>query len=257
MRIATWNVNSLNARMERVQQWIEYAQPDVLCMQETKMADEKFPAAAFLAMGYESAHCGNGRWNGVAILSRVGLEDPQFGFADVDEPLTEPRIVSATCGGIRVFSVYVPNGRALDDPHYQFKLDWFAKLQSDLENNFDPTLDIVIGGDYNVAPTDEDVWNPKKFVDATHVSQPERDAIQRLESWGLVDVFRQLHPEPQLYSWWDYRGGDFHKRQGLRIDLMMVSKSVAARTTMALIDRQARKGEKPSDHAPVIIDLDD
>ena len=209
----------------------------------------------FGALGYESVHHGEGRWNGVAILSRVGLEDPRFGFGpDDDDP--EARLVWATCGGVRVASAYVPNGRSLDDDHYTYKLAWLAKLRAllDLE---DPAASVVVAGDFNIAPTDIDVYDPRKFVDSTHTSAPERDALAGLEAWGLVDTFRRLQPEDRLYSWWDYRSGDFHQHRGMRIDLVLATEPVASRATFATIDRQARKGDKPSDHAPVIVDLDD
>lgn len=255
MRLATWNVNSLKARMPRVEPWLEDLQPDVVCLQETKLADGAFPAMAFQALGYESVHHGEGRWNGVAILSRVGIEDPMFGFGpDDDDP--EARLVWATCGGIRVASAYVPNGRSLDDDHYAYKLRWLAKLRRLLDAH-DPAEAVVIAGDFNIAPTDIDVYDPRRFVDTTHTSEPERQALAELEAWGLIDAFRTLQPEDRLYSWWDYRAGDFHQHRGMRIDLVLATEPVAARATFATIDRQARKGDKPSDHAPVIIDIDD
>jgi exodeoxyribonuclease III len=256
VRLATWNVNSLKARLFRVESWLEDVQPDVVCLQETKLADGAFPTMTFQAMGYDSVHHGEGRWNGVAILSRVGLEDPHFGFGpDDDDP--EARLVWATCGGVRVASAYVPNGRTLDDDHYAYKLAWLAKLRAALDVEGSPTAPLVVAGDYNIAPTDADVYNPAKFVDSTHTSPAERAALADLEAWGLVDAFRLVQPEEKLFSWWDYRAGDFHNHRGMRIDLLMATAPVADRVTFATIDRQARKGEKPSDHAPVIIDLAD
>jgi exodeoxyribonuclease-3 len=256
VRIATWNVNSLKVRLERVEAWLADVAPDVVCLQETKLADGAFPALAFQALGYESVHHGEGRWNGVAILSRVGIEDPMNGFGpERSDP--EARLLWATCGGIRVASIYVPNGRALDHEHYQFKLAWLADLRQRLVTSEDPSEPVIVAGDFNIAPTDEDVWDPRKFVDATHTSQPERDALAALEAWGLVDTFRMKQPEPRLYSWWDYRAGHFHKHEGMRIDLVLATRSVADRVTFATIDRNARKGQQPSDHAPVIIDLAD
>ncbi|HZQ26420.1 MAG TPA: exodeoxyribonuclease III, partial [Acidimicrobiales bacterium] len=172
MRIATWNVNSLKARMPRVEEWLEYAQPDVLCMQETKMADAQFPAMAFSALGYESVHHGDGRWNGVAILSKVGIDSVVNGFCEGLEADQDTRLITAVCGGVHVSSVYVPNGRALDDPHYQYKLGWFDKLRQHLERTAEPTDPVAVCGDFNVAPEDRDVWDPKKFVGSTHVSDP-------------------------------------------------------------------------------------
>ena len=254
MRLATWNVNSLKARLSRVEAWLDEVAPDIVCLQETKLADGAFPAMAFQAIGYESVHHGEGRWNGVAILSRVGLADPVFGFGPGD-PDPEARLVWATCGGIRVASVYVPNGRGLDQDHYKYKLDWLAKLRATVAATADPADPVVIAGDFNIAPTDDDVYDPAKFLDQTHTSPPERAALGELEAWGLVDSFRLRQPEPGLYSWWDYRAGMFHKHQGMRIDLVMASKPVADRVVFATIDRNARKGQQPSDHAPVIIDL--
>ncbi|NLD76892.1 MAG: exodeoxyribonuclease III [Acidimicrobiales bacterium] len=256
MRIATWNINSLKARMERVEAWLADVAPDVVCLQETKLADAAFPALSFQALGYESAHHGEGRWNGVAILSRVGLTDVETGFGP-DDPDPEARLIWATCGGIRVASAYVPNGRALDHDHYRYKLDWLANLRAQLDQGYDPTEPVVVAGDFNIAPTDEDVWDASKFVDATHTSPPEREALAKIVDWGLVDMFRQVRPEPSLFSWWDYRAGRFHKHEGMRIDLLLGSDPVAERVRFATIDRNARKGQQPSDHAPVIVDLAD
>ncbi len=252
MLVATWNVNSLNARMERVSEWLSEVQPDVLCMQETKMTDEQFPSLDFLQLGYESVHFGQGRWNGVAILSKVGLTDPLFGFADGREPDVDARIVWATCGGVRICSVYVPNGRELTNDHYTYKLDWFGRLRAHLDANHSPEEKLIILGDFNVAPTDIDVWSPAAFEGGTHVSQPERDALQRLKDWGLVDTLRERYPQDQIYSFWDYRNGDFHKRRGVRIDFLLSTPALAEHCSADLIDRNARKGTKPSDHAPVM-----
>lgn len=240
--------------MDRVEAWLGDVEPDVVCLQETKLADGAFPALAFQALGYESAHHGEGRWNGVAILSRVGLEDVETGFGP-DDPDPEARIIWATCDGVRLASVYVPNGRALDHDHYTYKLDWLAKLQVHLVERCDPSTPVVVAGDFNIAPTDEDVWDASKFVDATHTSPAERQALGALIEWGLVDTFRKVRSEPGLFSWWDYRAGRFHKHEGMRIDLVLGSAPVAERVRFATIDRNARKGQLPSDHAPVIVDL--
>jgi len=254
VRIATWNVNSLKARMARVEEWVDYARPDVLCMQETKLADAAFPAGAFATLGYEVAYHGDGRWNGVAVASRVGLDDVALGFANaVDEQGC--RMVAATCGGVRVHSVYVPNGRSVDSEHYVAKLAWLAELLAHLERTCDPAQPVAVCGDFNVAPDDRDVWSPAAFVGETHVTAPERDALVALERWGLVDAFRLQYAEGELFSWWDYRAGSFHKRQGLRIDLVLVTRPLADRFAYALIDRNARKGQQPSDHAPVFVDV--
>jgi exodeoxyribonuclease-3 len=264
MRIATWNVNSLKARLPRVEEWLAYAQPDVLCVQETKLADAAFPALAFQALGYDSASHGEGRWNGVAILSRVGLADVMPGFGqpmpETAEDPTDPvesRLISATCGGVRVSTVYVPNGRSVDSEHYQFKLRWLGQLREHLQATGDADSPAVVCGDFNIAPEDRDLYDPAKFVGATHVSEPERAALRRLEDWGLVDAFRLVYEQERLFSWWDYRAGDFHEGRGMRIDLVLVTKPLAERVVYALIDRNARKGKLPSDHAPVLIDVAD
>ncbi len=259
MRIATWNVNSLKARLPRVEEWLEYAAPDVLCLQETKLADKNFPALAFSALGYESVHHGHNQWNGVAILSKVGIEDPQNGFGEgVEDPYeADARMLTATCGGIRVTSVYVPNGREVASEFYDRKLVWFERLAEWLEVNFTPSDPLVVTGDFNVAPEDRDVWSMKAFAGATHVTEPERVAVRRLEEWGLVDTFRQVYDQERLFSYWDYRGGDFHQGRGMRIDLVLATPPVAERVTWALVDRNARKGKQPSDHAPVLVDLRD
>ncbi|MEO7555581.1 MAG: exodeoxyribonuclease III [Acidimicrobiales bacterium] len=261
MRLATWNVNSLKARLGRVEAWLAECEPDVLCLQETKLADDAFPALTFQALGYESVHHGQGRWNGVAILSRVGLREPAVGFAPGDTVVGdnvvggEARIVSATCGGMRVASVYVPNGRALDDPQYELKLQWLHHLREHLEPACEATDPVVVCGDFNIAPTDDDVWDAAAVHGATHVSGPERDALRALEQLGLHDVFRRHHKGTGLYSWWDYRAGAFHKGLGMRIDLVLAVEALAEQSTWAYIDRNARKGEGPSDHAPVIVDF--
>jgi exodeoxyribonuclease III len=251
--LVTWNVNSLKARMERVVPWLDENRPDVVCLQETKLADGAFPAAVFAELGYESAHHGEGRWNGVAILSRVGLEDVVPGFGDGAPPDPQARLVWATCGGVRVASAYVPNGRSLDNDHYTYKLGWLERLRAVLLTSHDPGTPLVIAGDFNIAPDDRDVWDPAAFVGATHVSPAERVALGDLLGWGLVDVFRQHHDEAGVFSWWDYRGGSFHKGEGMRIDLVLATAGLAERCTAARIDRNARKGKPtPSDHAPVL-----
>jgi exodeoxyribonuclease-3 len=256
MRIATWNVNSLKVRMPRVEEWVAYARPDVLCLQETKLSDSAFPHLAFSALGYESVHHGHKQWNGVAILSRVGIDDVVNGFASPLEPDSEPRILTARCGPVLVTSVYVPNGRALDSDHYAYKLEWLGKLRDHVDHLGRPNQPLAVCGDFNIAPEDIDVWDPKAFVGSTHVSEPERQALRDLEGWGLIDAFRKRYPEDRLYSYWDYRAGDFHEHRGMRIDLLLVTKPLADRVTWALVDRNARKGKLPSDHAPVLIDVD-
>jgi len=257
VRIVTWNVNSLKARIDRVEAWMTAASPDVLCLQETKMADEAFPHHRFAALGYESAHHGQGQWNGVAVISRVGLDDVRSGFADGrDDPDPDARILWATCDGVRVASCYVPNGRAVDHDHYRYKLDWLGRLHDDLVANTKPAdQPVVVVGDFNVAPDDRDVWDPMALEGSTHVTEPERDALQRLVGLGFVDVFRERFEDAGLHSWWDYRGGAFYKRMGMRIDLLYASAPAAAALDFVIVDRNERKGEKPSDHAPVVADF--
>ncbi len=275
MRIATWNVNSLKARQEAVEKWLVRAEPDVLLIQETKLSDADAPVMLMRMLGYEVAHHGEGRWNGVAILSRVGLDDVVTNFGDgpvrdssagatvaVSEddfdPFDEARMVSAVCGGVRVASLYAPNGRVVGTPFYDGKLRWFDRLSRWLAETRTPDEPLVLGGDYNVTPADIDVWSPASAHGGTHVSGPEREALARLRSWGLLDAYRDRHPESGRFSWWDYRAGMFHKNEGMRIDLLYTTAPVAARVTWAEIDREARKGPPtPSDHAPVVIDLDE
>jgi exodeoxyribonuclease-3 len=269
MRIATWNVNSLRARLEKVRGWLDRAAPDVLMMQETKLADADMPEDVFREAGYKVAHHGEGRWNGVAIASRCGLEDVVTNFgaplrpaatpdAGDDEPLAEARMVAAVCGGVRVVCVYAPNGRVVDSEFYRAKLVWFDRLSRWLEQAADAQKPLVLGGDLNVAPADIDVWDPRACHGGTHVSAPEREAVARLQRWGLVDAYRLEHPEPERYTWWDYRAGNFHKNFGMRIDHLLVTAPVAKRVVWAEIDREARKGKPvPSDHAPLVIDLDE
>jgi exodeoxyribonuclease-3 len=237
-----------------VEQWLEYARPDVLCMQETKVADASFPAMSFSALGYESASHGDGGRNGVAIISRVGLEDPVSGFATgADEQ--GARIVAATCGGVRVHSIYVPNGRAVGSEFYEAKLAWLGDLRTHLEQTSDASGAVAVCGDFNVAPDDRDVWDPVSLQGSTHVTEPERQALRALEQWGLVDAFRLRYDDDKLFTWWDYRAGNFHKHLGMRIDLVLLSEPLADKVTYALVDRNARKGKLPSDHAPVIVDV--
>jgi exodeoxyribonuclease-3 len=256
MRFATWNVASLKARMPRVTAWLADAQPDVLCLQETKMKDGAFPALDFQALGYDSAHFGQGQWNGVAILSRVGLKDVTTGFGDgADAYPGEARCIAATCGDVRFANLYVPNGREVATDHYERKLVWFEQLATWIDATATPTDALVVLGDFNVAPEDHDVWDINDFAGATHVTAEERAALTRLREWGFTDAFRAIHPTEPCFTFWDFRGGDFHKGRGMRIDLAYVTAPIAERLTFATVDRNARKGEQPSDHAPVIFDL--
>lgn len=257
MRVATWNVNSLKARLARLEAWLDEVQPDVCCLQETKLAEVAFPSMAFSTRGYEVAHHGEGRWNGVAICSRVGLDDVIEGFADGGPPEDQARLVSATCDGIRVLSCYVPNGRSLQDPNYQYKLAWLERLEAHVDAQLEAGHDLLVCGDMNIAPTDLDVWDPTALEGSTHVSEPERKALARLEDKGLVDVVRARHPGVErLFTWWDYRAGAFHKGMGMRIDLVLASPRLAQAVSWVLIDRNARKGPQPSDHAPVVVQFE-
>ena len=258
MRIATWNVNSMRARLDRVEEWLEQVEPDVCCFQETKLADDSFPTDRFEKLGYEVAHHGDGRWNGVAVASRVGITDVVRGFAErgeTSEP-AECRLISATCAGVRVMSVYVPNGRAVESEHFQAKLAFLHDLRRHLDATCDPRDAVVLCGDFNVAPEDIDVFDPAFFVGATHVTSEERDALAEVLGFGLTDVFRACYPDtPRLFSWWDYRAGDFHSGRGMRIDLVLATRVLADQVTFALVDRNARKGKQPSDHAPAVVDV--
>lgn len=251
MRVATWNVNSLNARWPRVREWLELHQPDVVMVQETKQTDETFPFAALAALGYDAAHLGQGQWNGVAILSRGELTDVRRGLGDD----VEARYIAATSRGVRFHSCYVPNGRALDDPHYAYKLRWLEALRVVLAER-DRTRPVIVGGDFNVALSDLDVYDPAAFVGATHVSEPERAALRALLATELVDLVRERNDVDPAFTWWDYRNGSFRRGWGLRIDYLLADALTASRVRDVRVDREARKGEKPSDHAPVLADLD-
>ena len=257
MRIATWNVNSMRARLDRVEEWLAQVEPDVCCFQETKLADDAFPADRFAKLGYEVAHHGDGRWNGVAVASRVGLTDVVRGLAGTSGPNgpAECRLISATCAGMRVMSVYVPNGRAVASEHFQAKLTFLHDLRQHLDATCDPRDPVVLCGDFNVAPEDIDVFDPAFFVGATHVTPEERHALSEVLAFGLTDVFRACYPgTARLFSWWDYRAGDFHSGRGMRIDLILATRVLADQVSFALVDRNARKGKQPSDHAPVVVE---
>jgi exodeoxyribonuclease-3 len=256
MRFATWNVNSVKARLPRLLEWLDSTRPDVLCLQETKVAADGFPTGEVAALGYETAAYGTGRWNGVALLSRIGLDDVAKGFpGEPGYPDPEARAVAATCGGIRFRSVYVPNGRTPDDPHYAYKLNWLAALRDALVPEV-AKGPLVVAGDYNVAPTDDDVWDPRVFVGSTHVTPPEREALAAIRAVGLQDVVGRPLKGDHPFTYWDYRAGMFHMNKGMRIDLVYATPDVAAKVTDAVVDREARKGKGPSDHAPIVVDID-
>jgi exodeoxyribonuclease-3 len=258
LRLATWNVNSVTQRLARLLPWLDERQPDVVCLQETKLADDAFVELLgdeLAKRGYAYAVHGEAAWNGVAILSRTGIDDVVKGIEGAPGfPHPESRALSATCGGIRVISVYVPNGRVPGSDHYEYKLAWLAALRQMLAAGPEA---MVVCGDMNIAPTDDDVFDPEAYVGHTHVTPPEREALAQLEALGLHDVVRNRWPNERVFTYWDYRAGMFHQDLGMRIDLVLASAPVADRVRAAWVDRQARKGKGPSDHAPVIVDLDE
>ena len=258
MRISTWNVNSIGPRLPRVLDWLAHSAPDVLCLQELKGTTEAFPVEPVRELGYEVAAYGLGRWNGVAILSRVGLADVTRGLTG--EPrfdgAAEARAIGATCGGVRVWSVYVPNGREPDNPHYAYKLEWLEALRQTVSAELSDAPFAVLG-DFNVAPSDEDVWDITAFADSTHVTEPERAALERLRAEGLADVFPRPLKYDHPFSYWDYRAGNFPNNRGMRIDLVYGNRAFTGAVTDSYVDREARKGKGASDHAPVVVDLRD
>ena len=258
MRIATWNVNSIKQRLPRFLPWLDERAPDVVCLQETKLADDAIAElldGELARRGYEAAYVGQPQWNGVALLSKVGLDNVVRGIPDVPGfPEIEARAVSATCGGVRVHSLYVPNGRSVGSDHYEYKLAWLDALRRDVATG---PADALVCGDMNIAPADADLFDPAAYVGSTHVTEPERAALAALFELGLHDIVRERWPEDRVFSYWDYRAGMFHQNLGMRIDLILGSAPVASRVQAAWIDRQARKGTGPSDHAPVIVDLDE
>jgi exodeoxyribonuclease III len=258
MRIATWNVNSAKQRLPRLLPWLDERNPDVVCLQETKLADDAFRdllREELTGRGYEIAVHGEASWNGVAILSRAGLDDVVPGLAEAPGfPHPEARALSASCSGIRVLSVYVPNGREPDSEHYEYKLAWLAALRDTVAAGPEAT---VVCGDVNIAPTDEDVFDPGAYVGQTHVTAPERAALAEIQALGLRDVVRDRWPHERVFTYWDYRAGMFHRDLGMRIDLILAGLPVSGRVRAAWVDRLARKGKGPSDHAPVIVDLDE
>ena len=283
MRIATWNVNSMKARLEKVEWWLDRAQPDVLLMQETKLSDSDAPLMTFQMAGYQLVHHGEGRWNGVAIAARdvITVDDPVTNFGDgpvrnsgagapvsLEEedfnPLDEARMLSVRVAGpgadpIRIATLYAPNGRVVGSPFYEGKLRWFSRVRRWLDEAHDPKEPLLLGGDLNVAPADDDVWDARAVHGGTHVSGPERDAFRALLDWGLHDEFRERNPDARgRFTWWDYRAGNFHKNFGMRIDHLLPTDALAKRVVSIEIDREARKGKPiPSDHAPLVLDLDE
>jgi exodeoxyribonuclease-3 len=259
VRLATWNVNSVKARLPRLLGWLDQHEPDVVCLQETKCAADAFPAAEVGKLGYESVALGDGRWNGVALLSRMGMTEVSLGFPGAPGfpagSAPEARALGATCGGLRTWSVYVPNGRTPQDPHYTYKLLWLAALRDALAEEVTASTPMVLCGDFNVAPTDDDVWDIAAFAGATHVTGPEREALAALRALGLHDVVPTPGKGPFPFTYWDYRAGMLHQNLGMRIDLVYATSAVAGVVTRAYVDRETRKGKGPSDHAPVIVEL--
>jgi exodeoxyribonuclease III len=257
MLLATWNVNSVKARLPRLLAWLADTRPDVVCLQETKCPDGAFPVVEVGELGYSTASHSDGRWNGVAVLSRVGLDDVVVGFAgEPGFPEPEARALAATCAGVRVWSVYVPNGRTPDSPHYTYKLAWLAALRDALAGELRADRPLAVCGDFNVAPTDADVWDPALFVGATHVTPVERQALAELRELGLRDVVPTAMKGPHPFTYWDYRAGMFHQNKGMRIDLVYATDSFADGVRSAYVDREARKGTGPSDHAPIVVDTE-
>jgi exodeoxyribonuclease-3 len=263
VRIATWNINSIGARLPRLLDWLSAAQPDVLCLQETKCADVDFPEAEVSELGYEVAVHGTGRWNGVAILSRVGLAEierglhgqPGFQAEDAMLEVSEPRAIAATCGGVRLWSVYVPNGRTVEHAHFAYKLRWLDALRTTVAGDLSPGRPFAVLGDFNIAPTDADVWDIGQFTDSTHVTPAERDALAALRDTGLSDVYPRPLKYDVPFTYWDYRQLCFPKNRGMRIDLVYGDSAFVAAVADAYVDREARKGTGASDHAPVVVDL--
>ncbi len=256
VRLMSWNVNSIRSRHEGLERWIETHAPDVILLQETRCDDVRFPFELFARHGFDVAHHGRDHRNGVAIASRIGLADVHQGFEDdAPAPFDEPRLVSASVGEWRFHSIYVPNGRTLTDPHYEFKLDWFARLRRQIAGDLRAGVPTVIGGDFNVAPADLDIYDPSRWRGQTHASPPERAALSALLDEGLLDVMRDRESGGGLYTWWNYRPGQFSRNRGLRIDLFLLSEDLAGRVTRSWVDLDARGDTRPSDHAPIVVDL--
>ncbi|HWC78273.1 MAG TPA: exodeoxyribonuclease III [Blastocatellia bacterium] len=256
MKIATWNVNSITARLPIVLRWLESARPDVLCMQETKIPDDRFPREAFAEIGYSSEAFGQPTYNGVALLTNKEMTEVQRGFPD-DEPNAHARLLAATIGGIRVVNVYIPNGQSVGADKYFFKLEWIKQLRAFLDSRYQPSEQVLLCGDFNVAPEDRDVHSPEFWRGRILFSEPEKEALERLKAWGFTDAFRMHHEEGKLFSWWDYRAGAFRRNLGLRIDHIWMSTPLAERCREIWIDKEPRTWEKPSDHAPVVTIIED
>ncbi len=254
MKIATWNVNSIRARLDRVTEWLSDRSPHVVCLQETKVEDKTFPLSEIKEAGYEIAFFGQKTYNGVAVLSRDPITDVQKNFGDGGDD-SQARFLDVKTAGIRILTCYVPNGKSVESPDFAYKLTWLKRLQTYLETKCSPDEPLLLCGDMNVAPAELDVYDPVLWEGKVHFHPEERAALDRLQSWGMKDAVRMHHPETQVFSWWDYRRLGFPKNRGLRIDHIYLTESLVDRCTEAFVDREARKGQKPSDHAPVIVSL--
>jgi exodeoxyribonuclease-3 len=263
LRLATWNVNSVRSRIDRVEALLQRHDIDVLALQETKVRDDQFPTMGLEVLGYEVASYGFNQWNGVAVVSRVGLDDVELGFPGMPEygepPAVEARAMGATCGGIRLWSLYVPNGRAVGDPHLDYKLRWLTALRDAAATwlEHEPDLPTALSGDWNIAPQDDDVWDMAAFAKSTHVTPPERAAFQALVDAGFADVVRPHAPGPGVYTYWDYYRQRFERNKGMRIDFVLGSPALQERVATAFVDREERAGPRSSDHAPIVVDLAD
>ncbi len=254
MIIATWNVNSIRVRLPRLLQWLERRRPDVVCLQETKVVDEDFPLEPLKALGYQCLFRGEKTYNGVAVLSQQPAENAVLSLPGEEDP--QCRFLAATVAGIRVMDIYAPNGQEITSPKYQYKLGWYSRLRKYLDGSMEPGSNLLICGDFNIAPEDRDVWDPEKWRGQVLFSEPEKEAFRSLLAWGLKDALRIHKQEGGIYTWWDYRAGAFHRGWGMRIDHMLVSEPLAMRCAGVEVDREERKGEKPSDHAPVLLTLE-
>ncbi len=255
MIVATWNINSIRMRLPRLLEWLERRHPDVLCLQETKVVDDEFPADSLLAAGYRCEYRGEKSYNGVAILSRQPMQDVVASLPG-DEADSQCRFISGVVSNAKIIDIYAPNGQEVGSPKYAYKLEWYARLRKYLDQEVDAKKDVLLCGDFNIAPEDRDVWDPEQWRGQILFSEPEKEAFRNLVAWGLIDALRMHRPEAGLYTWWDYRGGAFHRGWGMRIDHILLSESLSRRCRTVEIDREARKGEKPSDHAPVLVTLE-
>ncbi len=255
MKIATWNVNSINVRMPQLLGWLDRTEIDIVCFQETKTVDENFPLEDLQNAGYEAAFMGQKSYNGVAIISKFPITDVQKNYLDDDDEAPK-RLIAATINGVRIVNTYIPNGTELWTDKFTFKLDWLQRLRRFFDETCNREKDVLLCGDFNVAPDELDVWNVTAWQDKLHFSKPERAAMHNVKQWGFVDLFREMNPESQEFSWWDYRAGAWQKNHGLRIDHIWTSPSLASKCTACYIDKAPRALEKPSDHAPVVAEFD-